>query len=148
VVTAIPSRIYLWRYRENRRNYPGYHLTADACGCDDLGSVLTKHENATHVRRTRLALSPVTPSILAVPANTRGDSTVVTFSSLELVTDPNSPRDHFRFTETHPHCQLDLSTAQAGCVLEGVRDIQHGKGDYCVGGAGDHVIWFWWFPHP
>lgn len=147
MVTATPSRIYLWRYRENRRNYPGYHLTADARGCDDLVSVLTRHENATRVQRTRLALGPVTPSILAVPANTRGNSTVVTFSSLELITDPNSSPDHFRFAETHLHCQLELSTAQAGHVLEGVHDIQHGKGDYCVGGDGDQVIWFWCFPH-
>jgi hypothetical protein len=30
------GRVYLWRYKENRKNYPGWHFTADAVACNAL----------------------------------------------------------------------------------------------------------------
>lgn len=143
--SAGAPRIYLWRYRENRRNYPGYHLTADVTGCELLINALSRHENTKAERQSLIPLSPVTPGILAVPANRRGDPTVVSFGALLLSTQPGWAAERFELSESYPQCRLELSSAQAGCMLEGVRDIQRGKGDYCVGGEGDHVVWFWWY---
>ena len=140
-----PHRIFLWRYRENTRNYPGYHLTADRKGCAHLSDVLTTHEGTRRPMTNSVTLAPVTPEILSVPGNSRGDATAVALASLTLLTDPSYPDEWFKISDNGSACSLELSRAQAGCVLEGVTDILRDKGDYCVGGDGDHVIWFWWF---
>ena len=140
------GRVFLWRYRENRRNYPGYHLTADAAGCDFLLASLRRLAAAERARRIELPLAPVGPEILAVPNNRRGNSTVKRFTRLELVTEPDFERAHLRFTEQHPKCVMNLSAAQAECVAGGVQDVAAGKGDYCIGEVRDQELWFWWHP--
>ena len=136
--------IYLWRYKENKRNYPGYHLTADTVGCDlliHLAEELEKSESAiTH----EIELSPVNEKILAVPNNTRGNKTVVSFKFWNLVCIPTVKKAHFVYDDLYPTCTLELSPQQAGCIAEGVRDIKNGRGDYCIGGKNDHLLWFWW----
>jgi hypothetical protein len=32
------------------------------------------------------------------------------------------------------------------CIVRGVEDIVQGRGDYCIGGDDQHVLWFWWYP--
>lgn len=137
--------IFLWHYCENRRNYPGYHLTANLEGCKQLLDVLERHEITTQVLTTDLSLSAVTPKILSVPANTRGNASCVGLATWELMTRPDFSPEHFAFQESHAVCRLELSRQQAGCIANGVRDIQIGKGDYCIGGKGNNVLWFWWF---
>ena len=142
---APAPRVFLWRYRENRRNYPGYHLTADPAGTERLLAVLRRHEHASRAIESSVGLSAVTPPVLAVPGNTRGDASVVSLATLQMVTDPAFNQGHFEFRESHPVCRLALSRQQAAAVAGGVEDIQRGKGDYCIGGEGDEVLWFWWF---
>lgn len=137
--------IFLWRYRENRKNYPGYHLTANLEGCIQLLEILDVHERARETVRTKVSLSAVTPKILSVPANTPGNATSVSLATWELITQPEYSPEYFLFDESHPTCRLQLSKNQAGCISDGIKDIQVGKGDYCIGGKGDHVLWFWWF---
>jgi hypothetical protein len=143
--TKSQALIFLWRYRENRRNYPGYHLTANREGCDQLLEILGAHEKAKQAIQTIVSLSSVTPQILSVPDNTRGDAACVSLAAWELITQPEFPPEYFQFQESYPICRLQLSQNQAGCIAEGVKDIQAGKGDYCIGGEGDQVLWFWWF---
>jgi hypothetical protein len=138
--------VSLWRYRENRHNYPGYHLTADTAGCDFLLASLQRLVSASSALHIELPLAPLSPDILAVPNNRRGNATVRAFTRLELVTEPHFEQRHMRFTEQHPKCVIDLSSAQAGCFADGVRDIANGKGDYCIGEVRDQELWFWWHP--
>ena len=139
------SNIHLWRYRENKRNYPGYHLTADQDGCKVLENELLKLENTSNTSSINIELSPVTQKILDVPNNKAGNPTVVSLKELHLKVDPSYSEGFFEFSESHPKCFLNLSKEQAGCILKGVKDIFSGEGDYCIGGDDDHVLWFWWY---
>lgn len=136
--------IYLWLYKENKRNYPGYHLTADNAGCDHLIRLAEELGNAKSAITHKIELSPVNEKILAVPNNTRGNKTAVSFKFWKLACNPEFKKAHFLYDNSYPTCTLELSPQQAGCIAEGVRDIKKGRGDYCIGGKGDHLLWFWW----
>lgn len=136
--------IYLWRYQENKRNYPGYHLTADAEGCDQLISLTEELEKTKSAVNHHIELSPVNEKILAVPNNTQGNKTVISLKFWNLVCDPKFRKAHFEYDNLYPICTLELSPQQAGCIAEGVRDIKNGRGDYCIGGKGENLLWFWW----
>lgn len=137
--------IFLWHYLENRRNFPGYHLTANLEGCKQLLDLLERHQETTESLTTGLSLSAVTPKILSAPANTRGDASCVGLATWEFMTRQDFSPEYFVFRESHSVCRLELSRQQAGCIATGVKDIQIGKGDYCIGGKGNNVLWFWWF---
>ena len=132
--------IYLWRYQENKRNYPGHHLTADAEGCNQLIRLTEGLEKEKLPKTHMIELCPVNERILAVPNNTRGNKTVVSLKTWKLVCNPEFIKTHFVYDNSYPTCTLELSPQQAGCIAEGVRDIKKGRGDNCIGGKADNLL--------
>jgi len=140
------AEVVLWKYRENRRNYPGYHLTADLAGCEILRTTFQSLAHATTRLETSIALSPITPAVLSVPNNRAGNATVVCFEKWSLASGPEFEDPYFIFGESGTQCRLVLSRALCARVCEGIEDIGRGRGDYSVGAGGQQVLWFWWHP--
>jgi hypothetical protein len=143
--TVHNGQIFLWRYLENARNYPGYNLTADKTGCECLLSTLSKLKQATKSIKVVVSLCQVTPMVLSVPNNKKGKAACISFLSLELSTHPELKPKWMRFKEIDQKCSLELSSSQVGCIVDGIEDIQNGKGDYCIGEIDGQELWFWWF---
>src|SRR5258708_1851433 len=61
------GHVYLWRYVEGTKNFSGWHLTADAEGCEQALAILASLD-----RERTVAITPPTPAILQVPGNRGG----------------------------------------------------------------------------
>jgi hypothetical protein len=131
---------HIWRYRDNQRNYPGYHLSADADGCAALLAWLSSPKE-----RPVFQLQPVTLEVLDVP-NNQG-AAHVGCRLFKLHVRPDVARGHFLVSEASDQVSLECSQQQVECMIKGVEDIQRGEGDYCIGAEDQHVLWFWWYPH-
>lgn len=136
------GRVCLWRYRERARNYPGFHLSADPPGCDQLLALLGSLAKARTPQTGNVALDPVTPAVLAIPNNR--DAAVSTYRHWVLVVDPNFAPERLHFTITNDRIQTELSTVQVESMADGVRDMRERRGDYAIGDEEGHELWFWW----
>jgi hypothetical protein len=137
--------IYLWRYHENRRNYPGFHLTADAQGCALLIAALEVSSTTTIDRTNRFELSRATSSVLSVPNNRGGTATFSSYSEWVIECGAKLADGHQCFEITGSRCRLLVSPRRSAEILSGVMAIADGRGDYCIGDD-DHELWFWWHP--
>lgn len=136
--------IHLWRYVENRRNYPGLHLTADAGGRKVLVDHLSQLESG-RCREARIQLAPVTEAALGVPNNRGGTARYTTFSQWLVSVPPEATRKEFKVSLAGFTCRLSVSPEQAGCIVAGVADLAVGRDDYCIGGGREDILWFWRF---
>lgn len=128
------GRVAFWRYRHPSHGSAGYHLTADAIGCEYLLAHLSRSDVVD------LQLTPVTEEILSIH-NSRYDA--VPFVGLRIrVADSE---ESVTVEERHPRCTVTLSRNGLQELIAGVRDIAAGKGDYGIGPDG-HEIRFWWWP--
>ena len=132
-------RICLWRYRDNTRNYPGFHLSADPEGCLVLRDLL-----GTGRQTTSTPLHSVDAEILEVPNNLKGEARWTSWRRFRIQSFGDEAPETFEFAEDGETLLLTCSRAQIGCILKGVEDMESGRGDYCIGGDGEHVLWFWW----
>lgn len=135
--------IHLWTYRENRRNFRGYHLSADPEGCATLSSVFAALSKATDHLAEKVSLKPVTADALRVPNNSSGNASAVSFTQWLVETDPALDKEHLRFEERDSKCRMLVSPHQAERICAGVADIAAGRDDYSIG-TGDNALWFWW----
>ena len=90
--------IYLWRYIENQRNYPGWHLALDSPAqrsIDLLVQALLSHGGSP--LRT-LLITPPTHRVLKIPNNRGGAATWQSPLKLRLGLDATNP-DAWRFDE-------------------------------------------------
>jgi hypothetical protein len=132
--------VAVWRYQANTRNYPGYHLTADAAGC-----TLLQERVATLARgigrSAVLRLSPPTQRMLDIPNNHRGEAPCTYFAELHI----EVAAAQLSISPDGRTCRLAATRADLRDLARGVDGIAQGRGDYCIG-SGDQSLWFWWFP--
>ena len=129
----------LWRYRENLRNYPGWHIGADAAGCASMLALLDALALDGPGATRTLQLSPPSPAQLAVPNNrdARWDAP----ATLRLTVDEDVA--FWQWDVDGARATLQLGDAATGALRQGVVDIAAGRGDYSVG-QGAQALWFWW----
>ena len=132
----------MWRYRERTRNYPGYHLSADTQGCDQLLKLLGDLAKVREPRLATVTLDAVTADVLAVPNNR--DADVSTYGHWDLIADPRFPPERLHFTVLNDRVRSELSAVQIESLAAGVLDMRERRGDYAIGDEDEHLLWFWW----
>lgn len=135
--------VSLWRYTENTRNYPGWHLTADAAGCDSLLDLLDALATEPGGYRT-IPLRAPDEAQLGVPNNRRSPHIAATKLQLTL---SDAPAD-WRFPSDHDPASLTIGNDWLAPLRKGLLDITQGRGDYRIGNddSGSLKLWFWWGP--
>ncbi|MBB6365096.1 hypothetical protein FHR56_000209 [Xanthomonas sacchari] len=134
------GRISLWRYLENERNYPGWHLNADAPGCRSLVMLLDALAADGDGARV-IAITAPTRAELAVPNNRRGRAAWVAPEKLRLTV--STTDDRWSFPPDLAPAALDIGAAWLTVLRDGIDGIPKGRGDHCIG-RGDLRLWFWW----
>jgi hypothetical protein len=137
----LQGHVYLWRYKGTARNYPGWHLTADAPGCASLLELLDAMGTSHFASETRVPLSVPTDRQVGVP---NAPLEHVAAKSLELYHSPTkvAPR-HWQLTEDADRVRLELGRELVTELRRGIADVVRRAGDYCIGAEGQE-LWFWW----
>lgn len=137
------GRISLWRYTGNNKNYPGWHLNADAAGCQSMLDLLDAFASKGEISRV-IAITAPTPGELQVPNNRGGQAGWLAPTKLRLTFSP-SPTDWIFPPDLEP-ASLVMGAEWLGQLRQGLVGIPHGQGDFSIGETsnGSLKLWFWW----
>ncbi len=140
------GKINLWRYTENKRNYPGWNLSADRAGCTSLLELLGAFSaDIPPVTRT-LSILPPAKAQLLIPNNRSGTAAWVSPKKwrITLVRDI----EYWYFPQQLEPAELTLGANWLSQFAAGISDILKGQGDYSIGCSDQTnlLLWFWWQP--
>ena len=138
--------ISLWRYTENERNYPGWHLTADMSGCASLVALLDALLNDGIEASRVIKISAPTPTILQVPNNRGGQAGWRSPERLRVTY--SKTQSFWAFPKQLGSAELTIGADWLVRMRDAVTGIPQGQGDYSIG-ADEHdnlPLWFWWQP--
>lgn len=138
------GNVSLWYYTENERNYPGWHLTSDAAGCESLVALLDALAADGITASRAVQLTPPSKAQLSVPNNRSGLAAWRAPSKLR-VSFSQRPTDWLFPLEIDP-AVLTIGSDWLTPFREGISGIPLGRGDYSIGPAGKDGsrLWFWW----
>lgn len=138
------GRLYLWRYIENTRNYPGWHLTADDTCCHSLVDLIERMLTARWSSHKSLVVTPPTKEVLSVPNNRGGEAGWKAVRILTLKYPKDKVRDdHFSLEENGDEIILSAGRENLKLLNEWMLRISKGEGDYAIQ-IGETHLWFWW----
>lgn len=138
------GNISLWRYTENQRNYPDWHLNADTNGCASLIALLdVLTEEGPDAYRT-VKVTPPNQAQLAVPNNHSGRAAWQAPEKLRLSLSTDDAAWIFP-SQSNPAI-LVIGSDWLAPLRKGIKDILFGRGDYSIGNNSDDNLrlWFWW----
>ncbi len=130
--------IFLWSYRENTRNFPGWHWAFDDPGLrsliDLLGRLLAGPADAPLARTVRI--TPPTERVLSVPNNR--SSRVRSPDRLRIVALPTA--DDWILAEEDAHLVLSLGRDR---LRELIAWLQAEDQAFDTSFGADPQVWFW-----
>lgn len=133
--------VRLWRYLDNERNYPGWHMRADADGYAALLELLAAFRGGGSAYRT-LDVTPPDARVLRGPNNGNGHARWWAPRKWRIAYDAGAQR--WDFPPEGDLAMLTLGAVGLDELAEGVALAARGGFDYAVGsGADDAVLWFW-----
>jgi hypothetical protein len=135
------GNIYLWRYKDNPKNLPGHHLTADHEGIESVSMLIQMLlQSSTETKRTlRLTAPKDTESAVPDPRSKKKIESVE-----KLVLQFEAQNDSFwSLTGDKNKLMLRAGRTKLLKLREGLKDIEKGRGDYYIGPKGQE-LWFWW----
>jgi hypothetical protein len=132
------GNIYIWRYRDNPKNYQGWHLSANNSGCISISELLQALIDSPPEANRTVQLSVPTDKQFCVPNCNRKP---IAETKLRMVKSGIS--EEWSLTKNEDKLQLDIGTVYLHKFISGLADIQRNKGDYFIGRK-DQELWFWW----
>ena len=131
-------KICLWRYLENTKHYPGYHLSADSEGCTYLCERINDQWD-----RSSFSLVEPDSAVLSVPNNQGGRAGIYAFTKLSIETN-GAEGERFSMEEHTSTLVLQISPRQTNELLKAIDAMKRGEGDYALKGRHNGSLWFWW----
>ncbi|OOG51105.1 hypothetical protein B0E50_01730 [Rhodanobacter sp. C01] len=131
--------IMLWRYVENRRNFPGWNFTANVEGCASLIALLDAFtKDDIPVSRT-LTITAPTPAALA-NVNNRSAASV---APVKLRMSFSAVLSKWAFSESIDPAEFSIGAEWLPLFRQAIADIHAGKDDYSIGPSGSSMLWVW-----
>jgi len=135
--------LYLWRYLENTRNFPGWHLSADDLFCQSFADLTEKMLAARWNSQKTLLVTPPSSRILNVPNNRGGEAQWKSAQSLLLKYPKDKvAEDYFSLEEVEGNVVLSVGAQKLRLLCECILGTRQGKNDYSIG-IKDLQLWFW-----
>jgi hypothetical protein len=130
----------LWRYAENERNYPGWHLSADRAGSESLTELIDAFASMSVAAVRTLELDCPSAAVLAVPNNKGGTAAID--AALKLRVRYVEQPSRWQLSMTRDAAELEVGHEWLARLRSGCVDMANGRGDYSIG---THPgLWFWW----
>jgi hypothetical protein len=144
--------VYLWRYIDNTRNYPGWHLSLDPLASESLLALVGALQGARNPVHRTLEITPPTLPVLRVPNNLGGEARWASPEKWKIAFVPgleDAQLWEFPVTQTSA-VLLRLGNHYLDKFTSGLNDLLSKVGDYSIGGhpkearGSETVLWFWW----
>lgn len=137
------GNLYLWRYTENARNYPGWHLTADNQCCETLADLFDKMVSARWNSQKSLVITPPSEKVLKVPNNRGSLAHWKTVNSLRLKYNKKVDGQQSELIQNDYELILLVDSETLWLIKECILGILKAEGDYSIK-IGETSLWFWW----
>ena len=136
--------ISLWRYTEFRKNFGGWHLSADDAGIQSLLQLLNVLQSAPESHRT-VAITPPSMQLLKVPNFQQGRAKWVAPAKLQLRV--SSAPETWEFPEDLDPAQFTVGASYLPALSRALEGIPRGEGDFSIGSKkrGKLRLCFWWW---
>lgn len=146
------GNLYLWRFDDQARNYPGWNFTADGEGCISLLELLAMIANDCRTANADILLSKPPVSIQALAGVGRGRLRAPRRFTLKVRSPESSPADFWQWSGTLHDLKLKIGRGKLAELFSAVKSVAQGVGDFNIGAANhkqhgfdftNAAIWFW-----
>ena len=137
--------IYVWKYRENQRNYPGWNFTMDKNASFSMVELLNLMDSCEWSSKKLILLSKPTQMQLDVPNNMKGKAKFKGYEELILNFRKTEDENYWVITELKDCIEIKFGKNRLSELKNAIMGIPLGKGDFGISDENeDNILNIWW----
>jgi hypothetical protein len=141
----VNGKVYIWKFIDNQRNYPGWNLTVDLKASKNLSELLDLMNDSEWPSKKTISTELPTKSQLKVPNNRGGLAKWKSKPKLTLNYKKGESDNYWLITETDNGVVIQFGKAKFEELKNAINGIPKGVGDYAISDPEDkNVLYFWW----
>ena len=141
----ISGQVFIWKYLDNSRNYPGWNLTADKKACKELSHLFDMMSESEWSLCKTVTTSKPMETELAVPNNQNGNAKWLTKTAITFCIKPTQSENYLSITEMSDSVEIDLGRQMLHKLKEAIMSISSGNGDFSISDENQtYILTFWW----
>lgn len=141
----VSGRVYIWKYTDNDRNYPGWNLTVDDTASQELSQLLDLMEKCQWSTNKRILTARPTDDEIKVPNNWNGHAKWTTKPKVIFSFKTNMTPDYWETTETADELEISFGKEKLKELRDAIVNIPNGKGDHSIADKDENsILTFWW----
>lgn len=141
----ISGGVYIWKYTDNDRNYPGWNMTVDNSASQELSLLLDLMEKCEWTTNKKVLTTRPTDREIGAPNNRNGIAKWTTKSTIIFSLQTNKTPDYWMTTETADELEISFGKEKLQGLKDAIINIPKGKGDYSIADKDDsNILTFWW----
>ena len=141
----VDGKVYVWKYTENQRNYPGWNLTVDLKASKNLSELLDLMNTSEWPGKMTISTELPTESQLKVPNNHGGLAKWNSKPKLTLNYIKGESENHWLIKEIDNCIEIQFGKTKLIELKNAINGIPKGDGEYAISDNKDEsILYFWW----
>jgi hypothetical protein len=141
----ILGKVYVWKYLENSRNYPGWNFTVDKIASASLLELLDLMKNCEWSSSKEIEISNPTENQIKVPNNQKGSAKWKTVSKLILSSKKNTDKELWKVIEKETAIEIQFGENKLIELEKAINGIPKGIGDFAItSDSEENILYLWW----
>jgi len=141
----VEGKVFIWKFLENTRNYPGWNLTMDTKCAESLEKLFNLMEESEYPSKKTLEIFSPTQKQLIVPNDRGGHASWKTKEQLILNFNKFGYENLWKLIESKNILELSFGKNKIYELKNAITGITKGEGDYGIcDDSGENILYFWW----
>lgn len=141
----VTGKVFIWKYKDNLRNYPGWNFTVDIKASQSLLRLLELMNNCEWSSQNIITTEIPTELQIRVPNNQNGNARWKTKKNLKLKCIKTMSETHWLINEMENEVEIQFGKAKLEEFKNAITGIPEGKGDFDISDQNaENIMFFWW----
>lgn len=142
----VKGKIYIWKYLENSRNYPGWNITTDKIGGESLLELIDLMITCKWSSKKTFQTIEPNKNQLNVPNNKNGKAEWKSVQNLTLNLKKEIEPDFWEIIDKGNEIEISLGNNSLLKLEKAIKRILNNDGDFAIYSSNDdeNVLYFWW----
>lgn len=141
----IKGKIYIWKYLENSRNYPGWNITTDKIGGENLLELIDLMKICNWSSKKSIKTIEPSNNQLNVPNNRNGRAEWKSAQNLTLNLNKEIEPDFWEVIDKENDIEILLGKNSLLKFENSIRRILNNDGDFAISdNEEENILYFWW----
>lgn len=141
----VEGEIYIWIYKDNIRNYPGWNITFNSDAIKSLINLFKLLNSSEWSLKKKILTKTPSQKQINIPNNKFGNAVWKSKQKIVLNLKISELDDHWLINENEEEIEFQFGKAKLRELINALKAVSNKQGDFAISDRNEeNILYLWW----